>query len=149
MSLSLDDLRAMPRQEQTTLHHCIQGWTSIGRWGGVPIREILDRCRPLPAAKYLVFRSFGMHEKSGKPYYECVAMEIGHHPQTILAYELNGEALPVQHGAPLRVRFETKLGFKMVKFLRAIEVVDDYRAVGDGMGGVREDEQQFDMGAEI
>ncbi|MBX6314040.1 MAG: molybdopterin-dependent oxidoreductase, partial [Isosphaeraceae bacterium] len=149
LSLSLAELRAMPRQEQTTLHHCIQGWTSIGRWGGVPVREILDRCRPLPGAKYLVFHSFGMHEYSGKPYYECVAMKIGYHPQTILAYELNGEPLPLQHGAPLRPRFETKLGFKMTKFLRAIEVVDDYRMVGDGMGGAREDEQQFDMGAEI
>ena len=149
MRLSLADLRSMPEQEQTTLHHCIQGWTSIGRWGGVPVREILDRCRPLPEANYLVFRSFGMHENTGKPYYECVAMKIGHHPQSLLAYELNGEALPVQHGAPLRARFETKLGFKMVKFLRAIEVVEDYREVGDGMGGSREDEQQFDMGAEI
>ncbi len=68
-------------------------------------------------------------------------MEIGRHPQAILAHELNGEALPAQHGAPLRVRIETKLGFKMVKFLRAIEVVDDDRRVGDGMGGVREDGQ--------
>jgi methionine sulfoxide reductase catalytic subunit len=149
LSLSLADLRAMPKQEQTTLHHCIQGWTSIGKWGGVPMREILDRCRPLPGAKYLVFHSFGMHEYSGKPYYEAVAMKIGRHAQTILAYELNGEPLPLQHGAPLRSRFETKLGFKMVKFLRSIDVVDDYRNVGDGMGGAREDEQQFDMGAEI
>ncbi|MBX6316637.1 MAG: molybdopterin-dependent oxidoreductase, partial [Isosphaeraceae bacterium] len=149
LSLSLADLRAMPKQEQTTLHHCIQGWTSIGRWGGVPVREILDRCKPRPGAKYLVFHSFGMHEYSGKPYYECVALKIGYHPQTILAYELNGEPLPLQHGAPVRPRFETKLGFKMVKFLRSIEVVDDYRKIGDGMGGVREDEQQFDMGAEI
>jgi DMSO/TMAO reductase YedYZ molybdopterin-dependent catalytic subunit len=149
LSLSLAELRALPKQEQTTLHHCIQGWTSIGRWGGVPMREILDRCRPLPGARYLVFHSFGMHEDSGKPYYECVALKIGEHPQTILAYELNGEPLPVQHGAPVRVRFETKLGFKMVKFLRSIDVVDDYRKVGDGMGGAREDEQQFDMGAEI
>jgi DMSO/TMAO reductase YedYZ molybdopterin-dependent catalytic subunit len=90
-----------------------------------------------------------MHEQTGKPYYECVALKIGEHPQAILAYELNGEPLPLQHGAPLWTRFETKLGFKMVKFLRAIEVVDDYRTVGDGVGGVREDEQQFDMGAEI
>ncbi|QEH34789.1 Sulfoxide reductase catalytic subunit YedY precursor [Aquisphaera giovannonii] len=149
LSLSLDDLRAMARQDQTTLHHCIQGWTSIGRWSGVPIGEVLDRCRPSPEARYLVFRSFGMHEYTGKPYYKCVAMEIGRHPQAILAYELNGERLPLQHGAPLRARFETKLGFKMVKFLRSIEVVDDYRRVGDGLGGSREDEQQFDMGAEI
>lgn len=149
LCLSLDELRAMRRQDQTTLHNCIQGWTSIGRWGGVPVRDILARCGPLPGARYLVFRSFGMHEQSGKPYYEAVTLDIGYHPQAILAYELNGEPLPVQHGAPLRVRFETKLGFKMVKFLRQIEVIDDYHKVGDGMGGVREDEQQFDMGAEI
>lgn len=68
---------------------------------------------------------------------------------TALAYELNDETLPVQHGAPLRPRFETKLGFKMVKFLRSIEFVADYRIVGEGMGGVREDRQQYDMGAEI
>ncbi len=113
------------------------------------MRQILQLCKPLPEAKYLAFHSFGMHEHSGKPYYECVALEIGKHPQTILAYELNGEVLPLQHGAPLRVRFETKLGFKMVKFLSRIEVVENYRTVGDGQGGVREDEQQFDMGAEI
>ena len=70
-------------------------------------------------------------------------------PQTILAYEMNDVPLPVEHGAPLRLRIEPKLGFKMVKFLRSIEVVADYRDVGMGMGGVREDHQQFDMGAEI
>jgi DMSO/TMAO reductase YedYZ molybdopterin-dependent catalytic subunit len=90
-----------------------------------------------------------MHEPSGKPYYECVDLQIGRHPQTLLAATLNGEPLPLQHGAPLRVRFESKLGFKMVKFLRRIELVADYRLIGGGMGGVREDEQQFDMGAEI
>ena len=146
---SLEELRAMPKQEQTTMHNCIQGWTSVGHWGGVPVRDILDRCKPLPGAHYLVFTSFSKHEKSGKTYYECVALDIGNHPQTILAYELNGQELPIQNGAPLRVRFETKLGFKMVKYLRSIEVVDDYRKVGDGMGGIREDMQEFDMGAEI
>ena len=149
LSLSLHDLRAMPKHEQTTLHHCIQGWTSIGRCGGVHLEEILRRCRPLPEARYLVFHSFGMHEKSDKRYYECLDIRVGPDMQPMLAYELNGQPLPVQHGAPLRPRCETKLGFKMTKFLRAIEVVDDYRKVGDGMGGVREDEQQYDMGAEI
>lgn len=131
------------------MHNCIQGWTSVGRWGGVPVREILARCKPLPNARYLVFTSFGKHEKSGKTYYECVALDIGKHPQTILAYELNGQELPIQNGAPLRARFETKLGFKMVKYLRSIEVVEDYRKVGGGLGGIREDMQEFDMGAEI
>lgn len=146
---SLEELRALPKQEQTTLHNCIQGWTSIGRWGGVPLRTVLDRCKPLAGARYLVFTSFGKHEKSDKIYYECVSLDIAQHPQTLLAYELNGQELPLQNGAPLRVRFETKLGFKMVKFLRSIDVVEDYRSIGAGMGGVREDEQQYDMGAEI
>ena len=149
LRFSLAELRAMPKQEQSTMHHCIQGWTSIGCWGGVRISEILDRCRLAPEARYLVFQSFGMHEKTGKPYYECVDLRIGMHPQAILAYELNGVVLPIQHGAPLRPRFETKLGFKMVKYLRSIEVVENYRRIGRGMGGVREDEQQYDKGAQI
>ncbi len=148
-SLSLADLRAMPKHEQTTLHTCIQGWTSIGRWGGVPLREVLARCRPAAEARFLAFRSFGRHEKSGAPYYECIDIALADLPQTILAYDLNGEALAPQHGAPLRLRVETKLGFKMVKFLRAIEVVADYRSVGEGRGGAREDHQQYDMGAQI
>jgi sulfoxide reductase catalytic subunit YedY len=146
---SLEELRTLPKQEQTTLHNCIQGWTSVGRWGGVPLREILARCKPLPGARYLVFTSFAKHEKSDQIYYECVSLDIARHPQAILAYELNGQELPIQNGAPVRVRFETKLGFKMVKFLRSIEFVEDYRKVGDGMGGIREDVQQYDMGAEI
>jgi len=149
LKLSLVDLRRMPKQEQTTMHNCIQGWTSVGRWGGVRLSHILEQCKPLPGARYLVFTSFGKHEKSGKTYYECVDLDIANHPQTILAYELNGQELPIQSGAPLRVRFETKLGFKMVKFLRSIEFVEDYRKIGEGMGGVREDEQQYDMGAQI
>jgi DMSO/TMAO reductase YedYZ molybdopterin-dependent catalytic subunit len=90
LNLSLSDLRAMPKTEQTTLHACIQGWTSIGKWGGAPLREILARCRPRPGARFLAFHSFGMHEKSGAPYYECIDIAISDMPQTILAYELNG-----------------------------------------------------------
>jgi sulfoxide reductase catalytic subunit YedY len=156
LRLSTADLRAMPHQRQTTLHNCIQGWTSIGTWGGVPVRDVLDRCKPLPEARYLVFTSFAFHEKSGgvkestgARYYECIDLKTALHPQAILADELNGEPLPVQHGAPLRLRVETKLGFKMVKYLRSLDLVADYRTVGAGRGGVREDKQQFDMGAEI
>ena len=149
LSLSMDDLRAMPKREQTTLHSCIQGWTSIGKWGGTPLAEILNRCRPRPEARFLAFHSFGMHEKSGEPYYECIDLELAKQDQTILAYELNDESLPLQHGAPLRLRVETKLGFKMVKFLRSIEFVEDFRTLGEGLGGVREDHQQYDMGAHI
>ena len=149
LHLSLGDLRAMRRQEQTTMHHCIQGWTAIGRWAGVPVAEILDRCRLSPEAHYLVFHSYQRHELSGKPYYEVIDLETARQPQTILAYEMNGVPLPIPHGAPLRLRVENELGFKMVKYLRAIEVVADYRTIGKGMGGIREDVQQFDMSAHI
>jgi DMSO/TMAO reductase YedYZ molybdopterin-dependent catalytic subunit/thiosulfate reductase cytochrome b subunit len=147
LRLSLDELRALPRRTQTTLHVCIQGWTGIGKWAGVPLAELLQRCEPLPDARYIVFHSFGMHEQTGKPYYECIPLADGYDEQSLLAYELDDQTLPVEHGAPLRVRLEKRLGFKMVKYLRAIELVRDYREIGEGMGGVREDEQQYDKEA--
>lgn len=149
LHLSLDDLRAMRRREQTTMHHCIQGWTAIGRWTGVGLGEILDRCKLAPEARYLVFHSYQKHEQSGKPYYEIIDLETARQSQTILAYEMNGAPLPIPHGAPLRLRVESELGFKMVKYLRSIEAVADYRKIGGGMGGIREDMQQFDMSANI
>lgn len=149
LSLSLDDLRAMPRQEQVTMHHCIQGWSAIGKWGGVRLSEVFNRCKPLPGARYAVFRSYQRHEQSGKYYYEVIDLETATQQQTLLADEFNGERLPIPHGAPLRVRIENDLGFKMVKYLRSIELVDDYRRVGEGRGGIREDTQQFDMSAHI
>ena len=100
LQLSLDDLRAMQRQEQTTMHHCIQGWTAIGRWAGVLVSDILDRCKLSPEARYLVFHSYQKHEVSGKPYYEIIDLETARQPQTILAYEMNGVPLPIPHGAP-------------------------------------------------
>ena len=129
LRLSLDDLRALPRREQTTMHHCIQGWTAIGRWAGVSVSDLLDRCGPGAEARFLAFHSYQRHEESGKPYYEIIDMETARQNQTILAYEMNGVPLPVPHGAPLRLRVENELGFKMVKYLRAIEVVADFREV--------------------
>jgi len=76
-------------------------------------------------------------------------MEMAKHPQTILACEMNGAPLPMNHGAPLRLRVETKLGFKMIKWLKSIELVEDYRTVGEGQGGYREDFQYFGTDAEI
>jgi DMSO/TMAO reductase YedYZ molybdopterin-dependent catalytic subunit/thiosulfate reductase cytochrome b subunit len=149
LSLSLDDLRAMRREEQITMHNCIQGWTAIGKWTGARLADVLQLSKPLPGARYLVFHSYQFHKESKARYYECIDFTQARLPQTILAYEMNGAPLPVPHGAPLRLRVEPKLGFKMVKYLRAIEIVEDYRTVGDGMGGVREDHQQYDMGAEI
>ena len=142
LKLSLDDLKTMPRRTQITMHNCIQGWSGIAEWAGLPIRELLDICQPLPNAGYVIFHSCGVDEE-GREYYGSLDIEEASHPQTILAYEMNGAPLPIPYGAPLRLRVETKLGFKMVKYLRSIELVEDYRTVGLGHGGYREDYQYY------
>ncbi|MBV9617482.1 MAG: molybdopterin-dependent oxidoreductase [Ktedonobacteraceae bacterium] len=158
LSLSLEDLRKQPKQSQITMHNCIQGWTGIAEWGGVPLAELLKFSGTLPQAKYVVFTSYqsgrqsypkGPKETLDRPFYEVLSMEIAQHPQTILAYEMNGKPLPLEHGAPLRLRAETELGFKMVKYLRSIELVEDYHTIWEGQGGFREDVQFYSMGAEI
>ena len=153
LSLSLDDLRTMPVTSQITKHNCIQGWSAVGKWTGVCVTEILNRCQPLPGARYLVFTSYGLdeHARDGKyyPFYEVVDFELAKHPQTILAYELNDEPVPIPHGAPLRLRIETVLGYKMVKYLRSIELVEQYDNIGAGQGGSREDTMYYGKGAEV
>ena len=148
VTLTLDEIVAMPKQTQITKHNCIQGWTSIGEWGGVPMRHILDAVRPLPDAKYVVFHSYS-NDTEGKPYYEAINMEVARHPQTILAWEMNGHPLPMEHGAPLRLRAEALLGFKMVKWIRAIEFVETYSKVGEGSGGSREDNKYYEQAVPI
>lgn len=155
---SLEDLRKLPKQTQITLHNCIQGWSGVAEWGGVPLTEILKLCGTKPGAKYVVFTSYQLGKQSVKPdltealdktFYEVLNMELATHPQTILAYEMNGEPLPIPHGAPLRLRVETLLGYKMVKYLRSIELVADYTHIGEGQGGFREDFQYYGKKAEV
>ncbi len=152
LRLSLGQIRALPSQTQTTLHNCIQGWSGIASWTGVPMTEILKLCQPLPKAKYVIFWSYQTgkqgykdvpEEKRDRFFYESLPMDIVEHPQTILAYEMNGQPLTIEHGAPLRLRCETQLGFKMVKYLRKIELVEEYSHIYDGLGGFREDIQYF------
>ncbi len=154
LSLSLDDLRAMPETSQITKHNCIQGWSGVGKWTGVNVSEILKRCQPQAEARYLVFTSYGLDEHSldGKhyyPYYEVIDFELAKHPQTILAYGFNDETLPIPHGAPLRLRVETVLGYKMVKYVRSIDVVATYDDIRAGQGGSREDTAYYGKGAEV
>jgi sulfoxide reductase catalytic subunit YedY len=157
-AFSLEDLRKLSKQAQITKHNCIQGWSGVAEWGGVPLTEVLKLCGALPEAKYVVFTSYQLGKQSVKPelkeaqtqtFYETLSMELAKHPQTILAYEMNGQPLPILHGAPLRLRVETLLGYKMVKYLRSIELVADYSHIGEGQGGFREDFQHFGKGAEI
>lgn len=142
LAFNLQELKALPKEEQSTLHICIQGWSYYAQWGGVHLKTLLDLCRPLPKAKYLVFHT--MDEKWEHPedegyYYEVIDLELACKPQSLLAYEMNRQPLPLEHGAPLRLRLESQLGYKMAKYVSAIELVEDFSHLGKGQGGWRDD----------
>jgi DMSO/TMAO reductase YedYZ molybdopterin-dependent catalytic subunit len=137
----------MKKETQITEHSCIQGWTAIGEWAGVPLKYINSICKPLPQARYVVFYSYQYSNE--EQFYETIHMELANHRHTILAYEMNGEPLSVPYGSPLRLRVETQLGFKMVKWIKSIEFVSDYKNIGKGQGGHREDHMYYGRGAGI
>jgi DMSO/TMAO reductase YedYZ molybdopterin-dependent catalytic subunit len=148
VELSLDDLRALGKQTQITLHHCIQGWSGIAAWGGLQLADLIRLVRPKPNTKAVVFHSFGdgvaLYENvRGVRYYDSLSIEHAFHSQTLLAYEMNFEPLGELHGAPLRLRVENQLGFKMVKWIQAIEFVDNVGSTGKGEGGFAEDHEYF------
>ena len=140
--LSLADLKAMPKQEQITTHFCIQGWSGVAKWGGVPMHQILALVRPTSQARYAVFYSLADGADGGR-YYDVHEIFNMRHELTILAYEMNGAPLSVLHGAPLRLRCENELGFKMVKWITAIEFVHDFANLGAGQGGYNEDHEFY------
>jgi len=152
--LSLAQLRALGTSEQITKHNCIQGWTAVAAWRGVPLARVLDLVAPTAAAKHVVFYAYddkGLTEGEGRYgyFYGSVPIFLADNPQTILALDMNDAALPVEHGAPIRVRIETQLGFKMVKWVKAIELVADTSDIGQGQGGWREDQQYYANAAGI
>ena len=137
LSFSLSELRALPARTQITRHDCVEGWSAIGQWTGVPLSVLLNMVGLRPNARYLVMMC--ADNIRGWQYYESIDLIDGFHPQTILAYDMNGAPLPTGHGAPLRLRVERQLGYKHAKFLERIEVVDDLSAIGIGGGGFWED----------
>jgi methionine sulfoxide reductase catalytic subunit len=145
---SIGELRAMPSYARRSLHHCIQGWSSVADWRGVPVAEILRRCGPRPEARYAIF--WGMDDKAqtdhqGEGYFfEALRLDILDTADAFLAYEMNGGPLRIEHGAPLRLRVENQLGFKMVKWVCRVELVEEIGSLGHGGGGWREDHQQFE-----
>jgi sulfoxide reductase catalytic subunit YedY len=148
VELSLDDLRALGRRTQITLHHCIQGWSGIAEWGGLPFAELIKVVQPIPNAKAVVVYSFGEGVEfttgvANGQYYDSLSIRNALHPQTMLAYEMNYEPLSHLHGAPLRLRVESQLGFKMVKWIQAIEFVEDVQSIYKGEGGYAEDHEYF------
>jgi len=149
MELSLEQIKDLAaRQRQTTLHHCIQGWTGVSEWGGLPTRALLEAVRPTTEARFAVFYSFGKG-LSGHQYYEAQSMANLRHELSLLAYERNLEPLTITYGAPLRLRVENQLGFKMVKWLQEIRFVADFNETGEGQGGGNEDAEFFGYVAQI
>jgi DMSO/TMAO reductase YedYZ molybdopterin-dependent catalytic subunit len=191
--LSLADLRKLPARTQITRHDCVEGWSAIGKWTGVPLADLLTRAKLKPEARYVVFhcadtmdqgnplegggdgaetdeaapagnanpamtKQAGGNESrkdsggqqasedtaadGGSPvrYYESIDLVDAFHPQTILAYDMNGQALPVSNGAPLRLRLERNLGYKQAKYVMRIEVVETFAHLGEGKGGYWEDQ---------
>lgn len=136
---SLAAIKEMPARTQITRHDCVEGWSAIGKWTGVPLGDLLRKVEPLPPAKYAVFHCTDIDDE-GVSYYESMAVADCFHPQTILAYELNGRSLDVPHGAPLRLRFERQLGYKQAKYVERIELVESFDGIGMGKGGYWEDQ---------
>ncbi|MCQ0987324.1 molybdopterin-dependent oxidoreductase [Jiella marina] len=140
--LSLGELQAMPSRTQITRHDCVEGWSCIAKWTGVPLSTVLDHVSPKPAARFVVFDCFDTMQRNALgaiKYYESIDMADARHPQTILAYGLNDQSLPISNGAPLRVRVERQLGYKMAKYIRAITVTETLEGFGQGGGGYWED----------
>lgn len=150
LKLSMAQLRAMPSRTQITRHDCVEGWSCIGEWTGTPLSLVLAQARPKPEARYVVFYCadpWGDATMDGNGnivqppyYYESLDLLEATHPQTILAYRLNGTDLPVAHGAPVRLRAERQLGYKMPKYVHRIELTDSFARIGQGKGGYWEDQ---------
>ena len=139
LAVSLAELRALPSRTQITRHDCVEGWSAIAKWKGVPLSTLLAQAGVRPDARYVVFHCADPMREDGDRYYESVDLDEARHAQTILAYEINDRALPVEYGAPLRLRVERQLGYKMAKYVMRIEAVESYAQIAGGKGGYWED----------
>jgi thiosulfate reductase cytochrome b subunit len=148
VELSLEEIRRMSRASDVTMHNCIQGWSAIGEWTGLPFTALIDLVKPRPEAEWVMFYSFGEGGEGG-PYYDSHSLHDLRHPQSKLAYEMNGQPLPVLHGAPLRLRVENQLGFKQVKWIQEIEFVRHFSDRYGGQGGYNEDHEFYGYRDEI
>lgn len=144
VELSLTELEILGAKEMITMHHCIQGWTGIAKWRGVPLRTVIEHVKPQPGANAIAFYSFGQ-ALFGGTYYETQDLYNAIKPACLLAFEMNGESLPAVYGAPLRLRVENQLGYKMIKWIERIEFIASEKLIGEGEGGSNEDEEYFDL----
>tara|TARA_R110002124_G_scaffold88508_1_gene227113 strand:+ start:2388 stop:3146 length:759 start_codon:yes stop_codon:yes gene_type:complete len=144
---SLAALQSLPQRTQITRHDCVEGWSAIGQWTGVPVKILLDVAGLRDSARFLVFHC--ADQLGGRRYYESIDLLDAYHPQTILAHRLNGEALPVANGAPLRLRVERQLGYKQAKYITGIEAVASLAGIGEGKGGYWQDVANYEWYAGI
>ncbi|WP_340315498.1 molybdopterin-binding protein [Rhizorhabdus argentea] len=140
-SFSMAQIRGMPRRTQITRHDCVEGWSAIGQWTGVPLKLLLDQAGLRSSARYLIFHCADRYAQAD--YYESIDLIDALHPQTILAWGLNRQLLPVGNGAPLRLRVERQLGYKHAKYVQRIEAVDSLASRGLGKGGYWEDYHDY------
>lgn len=139
LGLTLAQLRSLPARTQVTLHQCDEGWSAIAQWTGVQLARVLALSGLKQSARYVVFHCLDKLDLDGAYYYESIDLRDALHPQTILAYGMNGKPLPVGNGAPLRLRVEVQIGYKNAKYVDRIEVVDSLNSIGKGRGGWWED----------
>jgi DMSO/TMAO reductase YedYZ molybdopterin-dependent catalytic subunit len=147
LSLSVAEIRKLPARTQITRHDCVEGWSAIGQWTGVPLSLLLKAAGLQVGARYAVFHcadnlegepSKGGEQSPGQ-YYESIGLADALHPQTLIAYNMNGRPLAVPHGAPLRLRVERQLGYKHAKYVERIEITNDFSKIAGGYGGYWED----------
>ena len=153
-SFTYAELKQFPARTQITRHDCVEGWSCIGQWTGVSLKTLLDLVKPKPEARFVLFRCFDSEDTDTStepvdlsqlsqpptPFYGSIGMADAVHPQTLLAYGMNGQPLPVEHGAPIRLRLERQLGYKNTKYIKSIELISDFASIGDGHGGYWEDQ---------
>jgi DMSO/TMAO reductase YedYZ molybdopterin-dependent catalytic subunit len=135
---SLAELKEMPQQTQITRHDCVEGWSAIGKWSGVRLADVLDAVRPRADARYVVFHCMD-NDGQGNLYYESLDMHQARHPQALLALRLNDAPLDPAHGAPVRLRVPTQLGYKSAKWIGRIEIAGSFATIFGGRGGYWED----------
>jgi DMSO/TMAO reductase YedYZ molybdopterin-dependent catalytic subunit len=144
VELSLAEMEKLGLVEHITMHHCIQGWSGIAKWGGIPMQTLIHLVRPKPEARVVAFYSFG-EALYGGAYYDTQSLENVLKAECLLASQMNGERLGEVYGAPLRLRVENQLGYKMVKWIERIEFIPSEKLLGQGEGGKNEDDEYFDL----
>jgi DMSO/TMAO reductase YedYZ molybdopterin-dependent catalytic subunit len=149
LSLSLSQIQSMPAREQITRLDCVEGWSAIGKWGGPQLSLLLDAAGLLPAARFIVFHCADLYGAARAPYYGSIDLIEAYHPQTILAWRMNGRMLPVAHGAPVRVKLARQLGYKQAKYIMRIEARASLAGLHGGKGGYWEDAGNYEWYAGI